>query len=245
MDDFSLIEEELLEILLHRECHFAGQFSVMLDYYRQGGPGVFFDIEEVVNAAAIEEAAGENLAPLLFSETEIRTVAKVRSLYQGLRELCEQEGATNPKLIASLILAEGEEEEAIDAVVSRAKEIVPELIQLATSADFANPLFPGYGQAPLLAIRALGRIQDPRAIVPLFELIGSEGEEEAISTLVRLPGALPFLLQRLTGRPFTQDTERAVIALSTLPPTPEIREAFNRLLREEQLPPKIRQYLQD
>ncbi len=251
MEDFNLIEEELQEILLHRDCHFAGQFPVMLDYYRHGGKGVCFEVSEIESAMAIEKGAGENLAPLLFSESDMKQVAKVRMLYQGLREICEQEDPKNPhpKLIAELMMAEEEDEaEALEAVVARGGEIIPELIQLATHEEFGSPLFPGYGKAPLLAIRALGQVGDRRAIIPLFEQIGSDNweiEGAALEALGQLGEEVyPFLISVLQGRPITQDTERAVVALTSLPTRPEVEEALTTLLAEPDLPRALKQYLE-
>jgi len=251
MEHISLVEEEVLEVLLHRDAHFGGQFSVMQDYYEKEGKGAHFEAREVDKVCEMERVAGENLAPLLFSEGEMKSVAKVRSLYEGLRELCEQEATKNPhpKLIAELILAEEDEEtEALQAVATAGEKIVPELIKLATHEEFADPLFPGYGQAPLLAIKALEKIGDKRAIVPLFELIGCENvemEEAALSTLASLKQhAEPFLLNILEARPITQDTERAVVALTSFPESGEIRQACDALLKEEGVPQVLAQYLQ-
>ena len=52
---------------------------------------------------------------------------------------------------------------------------MPALIDLLRNEDFYDPLFPGYGEAPVLAAKCLGLIGDKRAIISLFEAIG-EGD---------------------------------------------------------------------
>jgi len=248
MEEISLLEEEVLEILLHRDIHFGSQWSIMEDYR---GKGATFEPEEVAKVRQMEEAAGENLAPLLFSEGDMKLVAKVRSLYQGLRDLCEQEEVKQPypKLIAELILAEEDEEvEALEGVMREGKAIVPELLKLATHPEFAGPLYPGYGKAPLLAIYALARMGDRRAIVPLFELVGHESlevEGAAVAALGQFrDDAEPFLLNILEGDTITPDTERAAIVLTTFPYSKEIQQACQKMLRREGVPPTLKQYLE-
>lgn len=165
-------------ILMHRDAHFGGDFDVMIDYYQKEGRGVCkdFDIERIQQMAHTEKSSGKNLSPLMLSGPEAEKVADARKTYQELREVCENKKATNtvPRLIAELILAENDEiPQAIKAVVAEKTAAVPALIDLLRSEDFYDPLNPGYGEAPALAAKCLGQIGDKRAIISLFEAIGS------------------------------------------------------------------------
>ncbi len=74
LETLPLVEEEAKTILMHRDAHFAGQFSVMVDYYAQEGKGVHFRIEEVEQLKQLQSSVGEDLAPLLLSEAEMEAL---------------------------------------------------------------------------------------------------------------------------------------------------------------------------
>ena len=105
LETLPLVEEEVKEILMHRDAHFGGQFSVMRDYYTTEGKGVHFSVEEVER---LENLVDEDLAPLLLSGSDMERVGKARATYRQLRELCEVENPKNPhpRLLADLILSE-------------------------------------------------------------------------------------------------------------------------------------------
>lgn len=222
-EDHILTDELDHEILMHRETHFGGDFGVMLAYYQEDNIGIHpnFDIERIAYLAEVEAQLGQNLAPLILSGPETERVAHARRAYENLKEIYEhdEEKSPIPRLIADLILTESEEpKKEIEAIVSQGTHIVPELLQIVQSEDAYDPLFPGYGFAPYLAIICLGKIKDPSSIIPLFETLGREMvfEEEVILAALAEIGesAKSFLLNRLKGRPITQDTVNAAFALA-------------------------------
>ena len=228
-------------ILMHRDAHFGGDFNFMLDYYKKNGRGVSieFDIERIQEVADTQHAEGKDLSPLFLTGAEAERVANARKLYKNLRGICESSSKKNsiPKLIAELILSEEEELPAvIDAVAAEKTAIVPSLIDLLRSEDFYDPLAPGYGQAPMLAAECLGRIGDKRAIISLFEAIGSGDffNEDTVLHALKVIGepAKKFLLTVLQGKPLTSDNDQAAVALIVFKDDPEVSTACLKMLKE-------------
>lgn len=221
-EHFPVIDAVDHEILMHRDAHFGGQFPIMLDYYRQEKKGVQpeFDIPRIEQLATLEEQLKQNLAALFLVASEAEKVGAVREAYQKLRAIYEvkKPKSIHPQLIADLILSEEEEPEAeIAAIVAEKDKIVPFLIDLLRNEEFYDPLFPGYGQAPFLAVKCLERIGDKRAIISLFEALG-EGDffsDDQILKALKAIGkpACDFLLHVINGRPLNEDNEKAAIAL--------------------------------
>lgn len=228
-------------ILMHRDAHFGGDFNVMLDYYKKNGRGTSmeFDVERIQKLADTQHAEGKDLSPIMLSGAEAERVATSRQLYKSLRELCESNNkkVTVPRLIAELILSEDEElPEAIQAVVDEKTAIVPALIELLRSEDFYDPLSPGYGLAPTLAAECLGKIGDKRAIISLFEAIGSGDffSEDIVLKALKAIGAPAknFLLKVLHARPLTGDNDQAAVALIIFKDDPEVSSACLKMLQE-------------
>lgn len=228
-------------ILMHRDAHFGGDFGVMLDYYNKNGRGtsIEFDIERIQELANVQHAQGSDLSPLMLSGAEAERVAYSRKLYKDLRELYEgnSKKSSVPKLIAELILSENEElPKIIQAVTAERTAIVPALIELLRSEDFYDPLAPGYGLAPTLAAECLGKIGDKRAIISLFEAIGSGDffNEDIILDALKAIGApaKEFLLRVLHGKPLTADNEKAAIALIIFKDDPEVAMTCLNMLKE-------------
>lgn len=220
---FALTDEQDHEILMHRDAHFGGDFATMLHYYaeeEQIGINPDFDSERIEYLANVEKELKQDLSKSLLSEGERLQITRVKEAYQKLKEIyeIEEEKSTFPRLLADLILSEKEEpEEEIERVVSAGKAIVPDLIEIIKFDDAYDPLFPGYGYAPYLAIICLGRIGEERAIVPLFECLGKEMvfEEDVILEAFFNIGkpAKEFLIRTLKGRPLTNDNVNAAFAL--------------------------------
>lgn len=228
-------------ILMHRDAHFGGDFEVMLDYYKKNGRGTSmeFDIERIQEVADTQHAEGKDLAPMLLSGAEAERIAQSRQQYKDLRELCESKNTKNivPKLIAELILSEDEElPTIIEAVVAEKTAIVPALIELLRSEDFYDPLAPGYGLAPTLAAECLGKIGDKRAIISLFEAIGSGDffNEDIVLSALKAIGepAKTFLLRVLHAKPLTGDNDSAAVALIVFKDDPEVSTACLNMLQE-------------
>lgn len=229
-DSFSLGEAMDNAILMHRDAHFGGNFDLMLGYYLKDGKGVYddFSIARMEQLALHEKTTGQNLAPLLLTAPEIEKIALSKEAYKQLRKVYDQKNA-NPhsRLIADLILSEEENpEKEIEAIVREKKAIVPALLNLIRSEDFYDPLFPGYGKAPLMAAKCLGAIGDSKAIIALFESIGKGDffDDDISLNALRAIGepAKQFLLKVLQSKPINEDNERAAIALLTFKAEPEI-----------------------
>jgi HEAT repeat protein len=243
-EHFPLVDAIDHEILMHRDAHFGGQFSIMLDYYRQEGKGVQpeFDIMRIERLALLEEQLKQNLAVLFLAAHEIQKVADSHEAYQRLRAIYEvkQPKTPYPRLIADLILSEEEEPEAeIAAITAEKDKIVPALIDLLRSEELYDPLFPGYGQAPFLAVQCLGRIGDKRAIISLFEALG-QGDFFADDQIVKALKAIgkpaqDFLLHVLNGRPLNEDNEKAAIALIAFKDDEEVAEHCFDLLQKSDI----------
>lgn len=237
--EFSATNSDDHAILMHRDAHFSGNFAMMVDYYNQEGKGVKkeFELQRIKELAAYEAATQQNLAAKLLSGAEMEKVSRAKKSYKALRDLCEmaQPKDIRPRLIAELVLSEEEEPQAeIAAIAAEQGAIVPLLIELLTSEDFADSLFPGYGLAPQLAARCLGKIGDKRAIISLFESIGQAdffNEDCVLEALkeIGLP-AKEFLLKVVHGRPLNFDNERAAIALVHFRNDPIVAETCLQML---------------
>lgn len=256
-EEGSILTDEIdHEVLMHRDAHFGGDFNVMLAYYQEDSIGVHPDIEleRIAYLAEVEKQLGENLAPLILTGPEAERVARARKAYEQLKEIYEgdeeKEKSPFPRLIADLILSEKDEpDQEIEAIVSQGTRIVPELLQIVRSEEAYDPLFPGYGYAPYLAIICLGHLKDPAAIIPLFELLGREmqfEEEVILEALAEInEPAKQFLLDILKGRPLTKDTIHAAFALTVFANQPEVSIACFEQLQDAEVRtnPLLRAYL--
>jgi len=226
-----------MEILMHRDAHFGGNFEIMLEYYDQDGVGVMpdFEIEQIVYLQKIEIDQKQNLAEAYLPDAAKDSVEEAKRIYHQLREVYDQKGE---KLISDLILSEeNHPENEIQALVNQGKDSVPALIHLVSSQVFYDPLYPGYGRSPIFAAKCLGKIQDERAIPPLFEALGQENfftDEEIILALASFGNrAKSFLIKRLKQEPLSKDNEYAAIALSGFPEDDEIAAAALEVLERE------------
>lgn len=230
---------EDIDILMHREAHFGGNFALMLDYYRKGGKGINedFDIKRIETLAEEELTSGKNLAPLLLSAKEAEEIKKALEAYKDLRKLYTIKSQNKfPVLIADLILSEEEDPvKEIEAIVQEKSAIVPDLIQLIKSEDFYSPLFPGYGKAYKNAAKCLGLIGDKRALIALFESIGKGDffDDEILLQALKSIGepAKEFLLRVLEGKPLNEDNEKAAIALIAFKEDPSVAATCFNLLK--------------
>lgn len=222
VENFPLNDETIHQVLMHREIHFGGQFPFMIEYYEEGGKGVQreFSLDMIRQLQQVEKKLGQNLAAVVLSGPEAETIRQAKEIYDRLSSLYENPSKENhhATLIADLILTENEDPQSeIEAIVNEQSDIVPALIQIIRSEELYNPLFPGYGEAPHLAIQCLERIGDERAMLSLFEMIGRNDvfEEESALRALQAIGepAKDFLLKIVNSQPITEDNERAAIAL--------------------------------
>lgn len=240
-EQFPLVDAIDHEILMHRDAHFGGLFPIMLDYYRQEKKGIQpeFDIARIERLAALEDQVKQNLAAIFLAAPEMQKVADSREAYQRLRAIYEVKNPKTryPRLIADLILSEEEEPEAeIASIAAEKDKIVPALIDLLSSEELYDPLFPGYGQAPFLAVECLGRIGDKRAIISLFETLGHGdffADEQIVKALKTIgKPARDFLLHVVKGHPITEDNEKAAIALIAFKEDAEVANCCFDLLQK-------------
>jgi hypothetical protein len=230
-------------VLMHRDAHFGGKFSIMIDYYENEGKGVNkeIDLKQIYRLAELEKQAGQDIAPYLLSGPEAEKVGLSRMAYKRIKDLYEDDtlAAKYPRLLADLILSEEETpEKEIQAVVNEKGKIVPAILEILRSDELLDPLFPGYGHAPALVAKCLGMIGDKRAIIALFEMIGEgEFDDEAVA-LEGLKNmgqpAKDFLLNVVKVKPYNLDNERAAIALLGFKDDPVVAETcLNLLLQPE------------
>ena len=80
---YPIIDSVDKEILMHREAHFGGLFSLMLDYYQEGGKGVqeAFSLARIEQLALLEKELQQNLAPLYLQGAEAERVGEAKQGY--------------------------------------------------------------------------------------------------------------------------------------------------------------------
>lgn len=239
-DNYPLFDSLDTEILMHRDAHFGGKFDIMLAYYEKGGRGARdeLSIERILYLHEWEQKTAQNLAGILLSGTEAEKVARAKDSYKKLRDLFDlpKQKGTLPLLIANLILAEEEEiENALTEIIAQKAAIVPSLIQVLRSEDLSDPLFPGYGQAPALAVECLAKIGDRRALIILFEALGKNDffTDDRILEAIHAIGepAKEFLLKVAQGLPLNEDNEKAAMALISFKDEPLVAETCFDLLK--------------
>lgn len=242
LENAPLLDTIDLEILMHREVHFGSNFHVMLQYYKGGGVGAMqdFSLQEIKKLEKLEKELGKGLAEIYLPETAKEMVKEKQKLYQNLRDVYSKEtNAPYAVLLSDLILSEEESpKKEIESLIKEGKNVVSALIFLLSSNLFYDPLSPGYGRSPLLAAQILAKIQDERAIAPLFEALGQENffaDEKLIKALCSFgEKSKKFLLNILKQSPFSKDNEHAAIALSSFPQDPEIEAECLALLEQEE-----------
>lgn len=244
MEHFPVIDEIDHAILMHREAHFGGLFSEMIDYYRAEKKGVQpeFTLKRIEELAALEDSSKENLAPLFLSGEEAEKVGDSKEIYKNLRDIydVDRPKLLYPQLIADLILTEEEEpREEMEAIIQQGQKIVPWLIEVLKKQEFNDPLFPGYGYAHDYVVQCLGKIGDKRAIISLFEEIGQGdffADDQIVHALYQIgDSARDFLLRVLEGKPLNEDNEKAAIALVSFQEDPLVSAKCLDLLEDPQV----------
>ena len=226
-----LFEEQDKLIVMHRDAHFGGSFSAMRLYYEQEdsvGINEEIDPTRIVALETLQDQLGRDLAPILVTGSDAEKVARSREMYRHFRQLLSDDPSSVEAALAALIVSE--DPTALLAADPKLLEKPQELVLVATSEELRDPLFPGYGLAPMHAVQLLGRLRYEPAIVPLFYLIG-EGDfemEGAVLSALRSIGeaSKQFLRKQLIARPLTKDNERAALALLEFLPNEEISALF-------------------
>ncbi len=227
-------------ILMHRDVHFSGSFSAMLEYYLRDGVGAIdeIDVEDILHLKVLEEQD----VPLALGPEEKRRVLDAKEAYKKVQALYQNSQTT---ILADLIL---EEEEKLDDFT---EAHLPWLINLLHDSDFSDPLYPGYGLAPVRAAKVLGFLQKEIGTNALFERLLHIGNEEVYlqeEILAALRYAKDFLVRRLQSRPVNQETLAAAMALGSVEIDKELVEAvkreYERLIEEGCRDSLLLQYLE-
>lgn len=225
------------EILMHRDIHFSGSFEIMLKYYEEEGKGANpeFETSRIKILQKTESINNVNLSDELLDEDERKLVQTAREKYQSLRAIYEDPNPGIARLIADLILSEDiEAEEEIRNLVKEGKKATAPLLEILSSDEFFDPLFPGYGLTPIYAAKALGQIKDESCIPKLFETLTKADffTEETIFEALKEIGdpAERFLVKVLKHQPFTKDNELAATALLFFPLTEPLSSEFLEVL---------------
>lgn len=244
-DPFSipLLDETDIEILMHKDVHFSGSFACMVDYYQKKGVGALsdFSMKKILKLQKIEQDTSQDLSHLLLPQASKSAVEDAKKMYLELRDLYDNPTSSPMALaVADLILSEEEEPTAeMDRIISFGSSITASLIHLITTDNLYNPLYPGYGRAPIFAAYCLEKIQDPKAIAPLFHMLGRHhafADEAFIYALVSFKNAArEFLLKRLIHEPFAKENEHAAIVLTSMPDDETTSKTCLQLLRHPQI----------
>lgn len=228
-----------IDIILHRDIHFAKNFDIMIDYYLENGVGVMpdFSMDRIQHLQKLEKTLNKSLSEYLPS-TVNDIVARAKTLYTNLRENYANHGKNEvPVLISDLILSESEFPlSEINALITKGSEAVDALIHIINTIDFYDPLFPGYGRAPIFASHCLAKIGDVKAIPPLFEALGQENfftDDAIIHALTQFGDkSKDFLINRMQQKPYTKDNIHAAITLTSFPDNPTIAKTCLKILQD-------------
>jgi len=238
-----LLDNVDIEILMHKDVHFSSNFSIMLKYYMEDGVGSQseFSIKRIKKLMEHSDSLKEDLSEILLPEEAKLKVEDAKKMYLDLREVYEKGSSSKMSIaISDLILTEEEyPEKEIETIVSFGKQITALLIDLIKSDKLYDPIYPGYGRAPLFAATCLGKIEDEKAIAPLFQGIKGENffvDEAFILALTSFKEkAEEFLLKRVKHKPFSKENEHAAIALTSLKESEKISKECLNLLSDPEI----------
>lgn len=229
-----------LDILMHKDAHFGGNFSIMIDYYKEDGVGVMpdFELTRIEELAALEKSLGTSLSLDLLPSQATMQVEKSKKMYQSLRDVYAGQSANIATKISDLILTEKEfPEEEIEALLESKEACFEPLVHIVSSVDFYDPLFPGYGRTPIFAAMALEKLQDKRALPYLFAALGQENfftDDAIIRAIISFKeDGKAFLLKRLIQEPISKENVHAIMALTTLEDDEDVAKLSLALLEKE------------
>ena len=233
-----IFDEEDHDIVLHREAHFAGSFPLMIQAYEEEAKSAVLDIapKRIKQLYSLEQKIHKNIAPLILHASDAKKIQVVRKMYRLLRE------TTSP--IAEIILSEDESEEiarktALLKTTPLDDTLETALLTLLQNELFFDPLFPGYGKAPIACALALGLLGAKNAIPTLFSHIHSDDFdiEGACLRALRQIGedAKKFCIECLHARPLTHDNEKAAIAITSFLPDDEVIQAVLKEVQDPQV----------
>ncbi len=239
-ESFPLLDALELEILMHKEAHFAASFDAMLTYYKEDGVGCMpdFSIATIEKLKALEESSKKNLAEMLLPDSAKEEVAKAKKMYISLRDAYNKDDAL-PKLVSDLILTEENyPEKEIEALIKE-KKAFDSLVKIISSEPFYDPIYPGYGRTPIFAAKCLQKIGNPDALIPLFEALSEDNfftDEAIIDAICSFKeNATEFLLKRLQSMPLSKENEQAAICLTHFEASEKIGKSCIKLLEDKNL----------
>lgn len=249
-EGFYLVDSEDRDIIMHRDVHFGGKFDFMLEAYYGETKAAVLDtsVKRIEALKAYEEKLGSDIAPLILQGVDAEKVAFAKKMYKELSALFETKEKELPQAIGSLILSESEEpEQEIQEVVNYKEQAIQPLIDILTSDLFKDPLFPGYGLAPIHAADALGKLQAVEAIYPLIHLLSEPSlgyEEAAVRNLHAIGNSAKEVLMKCTAQtPPSTTNERAAYALLVFKEDPKVAIFFFETLKKFLKYPSLGVYL--
>jgi len=240
MEDHPLLNTIDLEILMHKDAHFGGDFDVMLEYYENDGVGVQeeFDIDRIAELKAFDKEG--HLSSEVLPEMAKNEVIYSKDLYLKFKQCYDEEGQELSQKVADLILSEDfHPEKEIEELAKFERNAIKPLTEILLQDRFYNSLNPGYGRAPVNAALCLKSLKDKKVIPFLFSALGkSFMVDEAILEALTSFGsdAEEFLSSRLQGQPYTNDNYLAAMALASFPISDETAKmALFQLSQEDTL----------
>lgn len=250
-DFLELSDEESQQIVMHRDVHFGGSFSIMLQYYEQEeAPGIQEDIlvERIQELYQLENKMGKNIASFILTGKEAERVHFFRSLYHQFQELYALSPLhSTERLIAELFLSDGKWEEVLDTRDTSIPLKEKVLIDILLNGEFQDPLAPGFGTVPQAIARLLGQIPSESSIHALFATIGCGSfdlEEEVIHALYVQGEKARCYCMRKARTSSGRDLERALISLQAFSPDEEVQQCARELLEYGKgMPPHLKEYL--
>lgn len=219
------------EIIKHKQVHFASSFPAMIAYYEKESKGAVLpvEIERLQELHGIEQATGHDLATLVLSDQDIVEIKQAKEAYHKIEALEKDQ-----EDLVDLIFSEEEDPKELIEKLSQNATIRPLLLEMLQSDDFFNPLFPGYGFAPVLAAKVLAKAKEKKAIPLIFERIGQltfDIENDLFATLANFEQeGIDFLLQILRHKGLSSEVKHAILALAYFEPNEELSiEALRKL----------------
>jgi hypothetical protein len=236
--DLPLFDEEDRDILMHREAHFASNFDLMLQAYKAEDPSSVLDIDlaRIYELKYLEEKLGKSLAPLVLHAQDAQTIKRVRTMYRLFQELLQEEKNPLYVAMAELILAEDPIEEVEKRCLELQDVCVSPLITIIQSDILYDPVYPGYGLAPMRAAHILGVLKADQAIPYLFYMLSSDTfdtQSAALQALKKIgEKAKIFCIEHLQSRPFSKSNELAAMALASFSCDDQIAQALIHELQD-------------
>lgn len=249
--DLPLFEEEDEVLLAHKKAHFSDTYEVMKEYYKNPeAKGICEEIypDRIAQLQKIEEQYKIPLSSYLLSsekQSRIDTFSRMRDAFESIIE--EDPVSFEGKLCEAIL-----SEEYVEDLVEKWSEDFIEnpkiLLEIAQSELLQDPLSPGYGQAPVLAILLLGKAKYEEAIPAFFSMIGKADffVENAVLWALSQMGqaALAFAKKKLVSHPISLENEKAALVLLEFPKSEEISSLAKRLLDSANLSPSLKEYVQ-